>query len=440
MRGQAIGPSGHQAIRPSGHQAIRIVWLTIVLLALTSRAFAQSDVPPAPSILEQAGATVTLRLGLWSSTRDLDSDGPFGAGMLWGKIARPITPKVSFLADGWTSLRGPFEDSHARGELREGFVTFISGPVEVRAGRQIIAWGRADGINPTDNLTAQDFTVLVPDDSDRRLGSTAVRATYSFRDISASAIWIPEFRGHRIPLPPLAGDVSTSDPEWRADQIAIRLEQTGRTIDWSLSAFHGGDLSPDLGIRAIDDAPSLELVHHDVTVIGADAAGNLGRYGLRAEAAYVRTEDAHGSDPFVKNPYLFVVAGGDRTIREHMNVNVQYLFRYTTHINSVVPRDGMFADLVARQQAIMTAQTQTVQHGASARVSYKWLHDTLEAEVAAAGFARPGGSVIRPKITYAVSDRMKLLFGGELYRGSAASQFGMLRGNSGAFAEARWSF
>jgi hypothetical protein len=123
-----------------------------------------------------------------------------------------------------------------------------------------------------------------------------------------------------------------------------------------------------------------------------------------------------------------------------MNVNVQYLFRYTTHINSVVPADPMFADLVARQQAVMSAQTQQAQHGASARLSYKWLHDTLEAEVAAAGFARPGGSVVRPKITYAVSDRMKLLFGGEFYRGEAASQFGMLRGNSGAFAEMRWSF
>ena len=60
--------------------------------------------------------------------------------------------------------------------------------------------------------------------------------------------------------------------------------------------------------------------------------------------------------------------------------------------------------------------------------------------MAAAGFARPSGSVLRPKITYAVSDRMKLLVGGELYRGDRASQFGMLRDNSGGFAEVRWSF
>ena len=89
---------------------------------------------------------------------------------------------------------------------------------------------------------------------------------------------------------------------------------------------------------------------------------------------------------------------------------------------------------------MISQQMRQSQHGASARVSYKWLHDTLEAEVAAAGYARPRGYVVRPKVTYAVSDRMKLLIGGELNRGDAASVFGMQRNNSGGFAEVRWSF
>ena len=97
-----------EANRRTGQQANRIAGLTIVLLTLASSASAQTDVPPSPSFLEQMGATLTFRAGLWSSTRDLDPEGPFGAGMLWGKIARPITPQISLVADGWTSLRGPF--------------------------------------------------------------------------------------------------------------------------------------------------------------------------------------------------------------------------------------------------------------------------------------------------------------------------------------------
>ena len=438
-----------EANRRTGQQANRIAGLTIVLLTLASSVSAQTDVPPSPSFLEQMGATLTFRAGLWSSTRDLDPEGPFGAGMLWGKIARPITPQLSVVGDGWMSLRGPFDRGHARGELREAFVTFTSGPFELRAGRQIIAWGRADGINPTDNLTAQDLTLLAPDDSDRRLGATALRFTYSHGDISATAIWLPEFRSHRIPVPAALGDLPASTREWRADQFAVRIEQTGRAIDWSVSGFGGRDLTPDLGIGQQANgrtgeqgraSTGLSLSHHDVLVIGADAAGNVGRYGLRAEAAYVFTEDRSGVDPFVKNPFLSVVAGGDRTFREHLNVNVQYLYRFVENFTPPGSSASRFENLVALQHAALSGQARRHQHGASARISYKWLHDTLEAEVAAAGYARPRGGTLRPKVTYAVSDRMKVLVGGELYRGDAASVFGILRDNSGAFAEVRWSF
>ena len=70
------------------------------------------------------------------------------------------------------------------GELREAFVDVRLGRLDLRAGRQIIAWGRADGVNPTDNLSGQDLTLLVPDDDDRRLGTTAVRASYYVGDVS----------------------------------------------------------------------------------------------------------------------------------------------------------------------------------------------------------------------------------------------------------------
>ena len=51
----------------------------MIALAIASPALAQSDVSAGPSLLEKAGATVTLRTGLWSSTRELDADGPLGA-------------------------------------------------------------------------------------------------------------------------------------------------------------------------------------------------------------------------------------------------------------------------------------------------------------------------------------------------------------------------
>ena len=438
----------------------------LLVLVLAAPAWAQDSVAApgpeggadavqgAPGIFERLGLTGAVRAGYWSSNRNLDAERHLGAGMLWLKTSRRLSSRVSFLAEGWTSLRGPLEDGDTTGELREAYVDLRVGRLDVRAGRQIIAWGRADGMNPTDNLSGQDLTLLVPDDVDRRLGTTAVRASYYLGDVSVTGVWLPEFRGHQFALPaPPPGVTFVRDAQrWPGNQWALRLEQTGRAVDWSVSYFTGRDTSPDLSAAlGADGAPAIRLSHHRVRVLGGDMAANLGRFGLRAEAAYVRTDDADGADPFTKNPYVFVVAGADRTFSGSLNVNVQYLFRYvladpeaglkTGNHESLKTRDYEgFVSAVAAQQAILNSQTRRAQHGASFRLGYKWLHDTLEAEVAAAAYAAPSGAALRPKVAYALTDHWKVLLGAEVLRGESASLFGLLRQNSTVYSELRWSF
>ena len=396
------------------------------------------------SLRQRVGVTGSVRAGYWSSTRNLDPEDHLGAGMIWMKSTRRLSSRVSFLIEGWTSLRGPAGDGDATGELREAFVDVRFGPLDIRAGRQIIAWGRADGLNPTDNLTGEDLTLLAPDNDDRRRGTTALRASYYLGDVSVSGLWLPEFRSHEFPLPPAPGYTFVRDhPDWPGDQWALRVEQTGRVVDWSVSYFAGHDLTPDLGVRRAVPIPvreAITLSYHRLRVFGADMAANLGRVGLRAESAYVDTEDGAGHDPFIKNSFLFVVVGGDRTFREYLNLNVQYLVRFVRAHTSVRPGLSPAEAGVAELQAILNSQSTRVQHGASFRVSHKWLRETLEGECAAAGFFGPGGLTLRPKVTYAVTDHWKALVGAELFRGDSSSVFGLLRPNSTAYLEARWSF
>jgi hypothetical protein len=421
-------------------------WLLCALVLPARPALAQDPTGGTErSLLQQAGITGSVRAGYWSSTRNLDPEDHLGAGMIWLKSTRRVSSRVSFLIEGWTALRGPASDGDATGELREAFVDLRFGPLDVRAGRQIIAWGRADGLNPTDNLTGEDLTLLAPDDDDRRLGTTALRASYFLGDVSVTGFWLPEFRGHRFPLPSTPGFTFVRDrPEWPGDQWAVRVEQTGRAVDWSVSYFHGRDLTPDLGVRLAAAIPDREtaiaLSHHRVDVFGADMAANLGRIGLRAEGAYVGTEDAGGRDPFIKNAFFFVVVGGDRTFREYLNLNVQYLYRLVRGHRTVQTGLSPTEAGVAELQGILNSQATRVQHGASFRVSHKWLRETLEGECAAAGFFGPDGLALRPKVTYAVTDHWKVLVGAELYRGDSSSVFGLLRPNSAAYLEARWSF
>jgi predicted porin len=284
-------------------------------------------------------------------------------------------------------------------------------------------------VNPTDNLSGQDLTLLVPDDADRRLGATAVRASYLIGGVSVGGVWLPEFRGHEfaLPAPPPGVVFARESDQWPGDQWALRVEQTGGTVDWSASYFDGKDLAPDLGV---DVSAGILLSHHRVRVIGGDMTANLGRFGLRAEAAYVDTEDTQGRDPFTKNPFVFVVAGADRTFGGQLNLNVQYLYRQVRH------RSGR-SDSV---QDVLNSQTQAVQHGVSFRIAHKWLHDTLEAECAAVAYAGPQGGALRPKLVYAVTDSWKVLAGAEILSGQYTSLFGLMQRNSAGFGELRWSF
>lgn len=438
----------------------------IVVMSLAFAAPAKAQEPPgqeplsesSSGVFDRLGITGSLRGGYWSSTRDLDAEDHLGAAMLWMKAAKPLSTNVSFLAEGWVALSGPAGDSDAKGDLREAFVDLRFGQLDLRIGRQIFAWGRADGVNPTDNLTGEDLTLLAPDDDDRRRGTTALRASYYFGDVSVTGLWLPEFRGHRFPLPaPPPGMSFVRDArEWPGDQWAVRVEQTGRAVDWSASYFDGRDLFPDLsidvGIGGAGSAqparalPGIRLSHHRVRVAGADMAANVGRFALRAEGAYVDTEDSTGTDPFTKNPFVFLVFGGDRTFREYLNLNLQYLFRFVVDYQPApapMPMDspGLFLyATVASQQAVLNSQAKRVQHGMSFRVAHKWLRETLEAECAAAAFFGPRGVNIRPKISYAITDHWKVLVGAEIYRGESSSVFGLMRPNTTTYLEARWSF
>ena len=142
----------------------------------------------------------------------------------------------------------------------------------------------------------------------------------------------------------------------------------------------------------------------------------------------------------MKNPFFFLVVGGDRTFLEYLNVNLQYLFRYVVGYRPARQIFDPIERSVAIQEAAISNQTDRVQNGVSLRVNNKWLNETLEAEVATVLFFTRLDFVVRPKLIYALADRWKVTVGGDIFRGDPQSFLGRLRDNSTAYAELRWSF
>jgi hypothetical protein len=123
-----------------------------------------------------------------------------------------------------------------------------------------------------------------------------------------------------------------------------------------------------------------------------------------------------------------------------LNLNLQYFIRVVSQYQNPEKIPDPFQQTIAIQEAVATNQLDRVQQGASFRLSQKWRHETLEAEVAGALIFTRHEYMIRPKVTYAFTDRWKGIVGADLFRGNRRSFFGNLRDNTTAYAEFRWSF
>lgn len=409
---------------------VRALAAALVVLALR-RGEAQVAAGP---VWEWLRPRTTLRTSAWSSSRTEDDRGPLFGSVLWLDVAPRLTSWLEFHA----SVRAGVGSALPAGDkvdLREGYAKVAVGGLELRAGSQIFAWGRTDALNPTDNLSPRDFRLLTPDDADMKWGTPSVQLSAPVGSITVTAAWLAGFHGNELPL---AVPPPTLSPSRTAEQGAVRVERAGGQLDWSVSYFHGLDLAPDIAVQGSGTASALILEHHPINVLGGDLATTLGRFGVRAEAAWVRTADVHGDNPQIKNSSLYAIAGADRTFGEYLNVNLQILVRRVLDFGSrTVPSDS-----VAREAALLldrvSQQQRSLQTGFTLRVSDRWFHETLSADVSTVLLAPLAQVLVRPRVSYAVTDRWQLITGADLYDGARGTLFADLMTNSLGFLEVRF--
>jgi hypothetical protein len=134
---------------------------------------------------------------------------------------------------GW--LGGPFEGASAgifdlghtwqnyspNAELAEAYLDYRRGRATVTAGIQKIAWGRLDGLPPSDVVIPRDYhDPIVEDFEQAKIGVPMLKAVYDLPDVRdlelsnlrASLIWVPWAVPPRLPLP---------DERWFPETIGI---------------------------------------------------------------------------------------------------------------------------------------------------------------------------------------------------------------------------
>src|ERR1041384_126015 len=127
-----------------------------------------------PSAAENGSeASGSLRAGYWSGNRKLQDRANFVTLALWMQATSHLGRKASITMEGWVRNEDLLRTDAPQGLLRELYLDLPLGPFDLRLGKQIVVWGGAGGMNPTDSISPRDRTLLAPDDADTRSGPYA---------------------------------------------------------------------------------------------------------------------------------------------------------------------------------------------------------------------------------------------------------------------------
>lgn len=377
-------------------------------------------------------ANATLRAALATSNRLLDDR----------ELAAPVSLTLRARAPLQEGLRLVFEaEAGNRTQagasklvaLREAYADWRGTHVDIGAGRQVLAWGRADGINPTDYFGARDYTRMVADDDDQRRGVGALRLRWHGGAGTLQAVLEPGFTPSVIPSRSRAGvRVSREVRGDRRLSWALKYDIEGAAYDASLSYYDGLERLPDLTpLGLAGTVLLLGEVHPRVQMLGADLATRWGALVLRAELAYMQTPDRDGTAAFVRNRQFQAVLGAEQRLPDDLVIYAQLFAKQVFGFRAADALADPTRAALARMGMAVVDQASARRAGLSVKVTKRW-SETWSAEVTVLAAWPQRDSIWRPRLTMRPDDHWRWTLGADVFRGPATSTFGQLRDNSNA--------
>ncbi|MDO5536676.1 MAG: hypothetical protein Q4F72_04015 [Desulfovibrionaceae bacterium] len=311
------GPAGRSAGVRAGRGLRAVFAPALVLLALLfcllapAEAFCREAEPQEPAKwYEQVGDWLSdsVQLSGWletiHGTRLLSTD-------------EPITSRVQGRAEAavnWSSFYGFVSldaelnwivDQNSHIAPREAWLEYASDSWSLRFGRQIIVWGKADGLRVTDNICPVDYSDFMNRNLDNmRIPVTAALLRLSGETLVTDLVWIPEFRPAVFPErdDPWGALFSFSDSPYMRmrdselppfslenSEFGMRVAGYFSNFDISASVLHTWDDLPvyDSAVVYSAQGPYVEITpkYKRMTVLGLDVSVPWSDFVFRAEGA-----------------------------------------------------------------------------------------------------------------------------------------------------------
>ena len=328
-------------------------------------------------------------------------------------------------------------------DLQEAWLEYTAAGWDLRMGRQIIIWGKADGVQITDIVSPPDYTESITRDLDEiRMPVDAAKFRLLGDVVVTELIWIPVFEPAVQPEGDNPWAVETALPEnvhvTMADaiepdtslensEIGLKAAAYLSGLDAAASVFYTWDDNPayhrTLRIEGDDFFVDYAPQHHRLTVLGLEFSRPWSDYVFRSEAAYYigkyHETDSIALDPMQKDLFKWLV-GVDWTPGNDWTVIAQFI------VSHIIDHDARLAD-EAHESSVTLNVSKDLLHQ-TLTLSNMLYYDLNENEI-----------YIRPKADYAVTDAFHFLMGADIFCGDDGD-FGRYRNNSQVWIKAKYSF
>ena len=299
--------------------------------------------------------------------------------------------------------------------LREAYFDYAGKYLEVKAGRQIVTWGVADGLRITDLISPMDYTEFMANDyDDIRVPVNAINLKYPGESFSAELVFVPvpeyfvmpsgEDNPWSMPVPEgVSMDLSgTPEKHIKNSEVGTRLRFFLENLDFSLTALRTFNKSPVTIAEYDPETKSVVIqgIYKPMYVLGGDFSIPVSEFVVRGEMAGYFGEPIALNDSrrYRLRKTFNALLGLDWYAGDNWTFMVQYMHKVIMDY---------------RKELGMDQNTSMV----TARISKEVLNNTLKLSVYGMYDIDNVSFYIRPAADYLLNDQITLSLGADILGG-----------------------
>ena len=351
--------------------------------------------------------------------------------LIGGNLKHDVAYRLKGRNDYSEELIGDYETEI---ELREAYLQGdLTQNLDVKFGRQIVAWGVSESLRVVDVLNPLDQREIgMVDIEDLRLPVMMSRLDYyPATQWTLTGIMIHESRFHKEP--PFGSDFYPATerlpgeeaiPDFSLAHQEFALAAIGRFTGWDLSLHAAWVYDDNWYVEEVTEN-DIQRKHNRVLIAGLTGQIARGNTLFKGEAALI-------------NGLKF----SSLLDQEKSRLDVLIGFEYAGFENPTISFEALHRHLIEYDNTLLSEDIQRNQFQSTLRVTRDFSNDTIHAMLvaSASGLRGEGGILERVQLEYEWADAVSIFLGATLYQSGDTAFSKTIEDNDRVFLEFKYNF